>query len=178
MSLTVLYWIVLIVMLVGVVGSIVPGIPGPSLILVGVLVWCIATGFATTGWWLAAIIFVLVLSVAVEFLATYWGARQVGASKWGQIGAIIGMVVGILGLLPALPVGGPLVGIIVGPVLGAFIGEMLYRRDLALAPRAVLSLKVAVAVVVGSLIGNVVEFLLAIAAVGIFILNTWSGVMT
>lgn len=177
MDLTVLYWIVLIVMLVGVIGAIVPGIPGPSLILVGVLIWCVGTGFSMLGWWLGAIVFVLVLSVAVEYLATYWGARQVGASKWGQYGAIIGMVVGILGFLPALPFGGPLVGIILGPVLGAFIGEMLYRQDLPLAPRSVLSAKVALAVVAGSLVGNVIEFLLAIAAVGIFILNTWSVVM-
>ncbi len=173
MSLTILYWVLIAVMLVGVVGAVVPGIPGPSLILVAILVWGIATGFAGIGWPLIAVFVVLILSAGVDFLATYWGTRQVGGSHWGQIGAIVGLVVGFLGFLPALPFGGPILGIFIGPVLGAFLGEFLYRRDLALGPRIQLALKVSVAIVVSSLIGNLLEGLLAIAAVVIFVVSTW-----
>lgn len=176
MSLVFLYWALIVVMLVGVIGAVVPGIPGPSLILIAIGVWGVATGFAHLGWPIVTVVVVLLLSMLVEFLAGYWGAKRVGASNWSQIGAIVGMIVGVLGLLPALPIGGPLLGLLVGPFLGAFIGEFLYRKDLDLAARTQLSLKASLAVVIGSLIGNVLEGLLALVAVGIFILTTWGQV--
>lgn len=178
MSITILYWVLIAVMLVGVVGAVVPGIPGPSLILVAILVWTIVQGFNVSWGPLIAIFVILILSAGVELLATYWGAKQAGASKWGQIGAFIGLGLGFFGLLPALPLGGPLLGILVGPLLGAIIGEFFYRRDLPLEERTKQSVKAGVGVVVGSLIGNLIEGLLALVAVVIFVWNTWppSGV--
>ncbi len=160
-------------MLVGIVGAVVPGIPGPSLILGAILVWGIVQGFSNITWPLVAIFVILILSSGVEFLASYWGAKQAGASKWGQIGAIVGLVFGFFGLLPASLIGGPLLGILIGPLLGAIIGEFLYRRELELGQRAKQSVKAGLGVVVGSLIGNLIEGLLAIVAVVIFVLSTW-----
>lgn len=177
MLITVVYWILIAVMLVGVVGAVVPGIPGPSLILGAILVWIIvqvSQGVANVNWLpLIAIFLILILSAGVEFLATYWGARQAGASKWGQIGAFVGLVLGFFGLLPAWLFGGPLLGILIGPLLGAIIGEFIYRRELPLPERTQQSVKAGVGVVVGSLIGNLIEGLLAIAAVVIFVVSTW-----
>ena len=160
-------------MLVGVVGAVVPGIPGPSLILAAILVWGVVQGFSGITWPLIAIFVILILSAGIELLASYWGAKRAGASNWGQWGAIIGLVLGFFGLLPAFLVAGPLLGILVGPLLGAFIGEFLYRRDLELEPRFKLSLKAGVGIVVGSLIGNVIQGLLAIATVVVFLFTTW-----
>ncbi|MDX2099706.1 MAG: DUF456 family protein [Leptolyngbyaceae cyanobacterium bins.59] len=176
MSLVILYWVLIVVMLVGIVGAVVPGIPGPSLILVSILIWGFATGFSGIGWQMAVVVIVLFLSAAIEFLAGYWGAKQVGASNWSQYGAVIGMVFGFLGLLPALPIGGPLVGLLVGPFLGAFVGEFLYRKEMELVPRSKLSLKASLAVVIGSLVGNLIEGILALVAVLIFIFATWGQV--
>ncbi len=176
MSLTVLYWILIAVMLVGVAGTVLPLVPGPSLILAAIAVWCVATGFTGIGWPVIVAFVVLILSGAVEFIGTYWGAKQAGASRWGQLGAIVGMVLGFLGLLPALPLGGPVFGILIGAVLGAFIGEFLYRRNLDFDSRVKLALKVSLAVVVGTLIGNLIELILAIAAVIIFVWSTWPQV--
>ncbi len=178
MSITILYWIVIAVMLVGVVGAVVPGIPGPSLILGAIVVWTIIQGFGNVNWIpLIAIFVILILSAGVEILATYWGAKRAGASQWGQIGAIVGLVLGFFGLLPALPFGGPLIGILVGPLLGAIIGEFLYRRNLPLGERTQVAFKAGVGIVVGSLIGNLIEALLALAAVVIFVATTWPQVM-
>ncbi|HAJ58168.1 MAG TPA: DUF456 domain-containing protein [Cyanobacteria bacterium UBA8543] len=178
MSITVLYWILIAVMFVGVVGAVVPGIPGPSLILGAILVWTVVLGFGNVSWApLIAIFVILILSAGVELLATYWGAKQAGASKWGQIGALVGLGLGFFGLLPALPLGGPLLGILIGPLLGAIIGEFLYRRELPLGERTQQSVKAGVGVVVGSLIGNLIEGLLALAAVVIFVISTWPQVM-
>ncbi|HEY9875629.1 MAG TPA: DUF456 family protein [Candidatus Obscuribacterales bacterium] len=168
MSLTILYWLLLAVMVVGIIGAVVPGIPGSSLILGAIIVWGAVNGFSSVSWALGVAIVVLLLSVGIDFLASYWGAKQAGASKWGQIGAMVGLVVGFLGLLPALPVGGPLLGIFLGPLLGAIIGEYLYQRDLNLAVKA------GVGIVVGSLIGNLIQGVLAIAIVVVFLVTTWS----
>ncbi|HEY9651987.1 MAG TPA: DUF456 domain-containing protein [Coleofasciculaceae cyanobacterium] len=173
-SLTILYWFLIVIMLVGVVGAVVPGIPGPSLIFGAIVVWTIFQGFSNISWVpLIAIIVILILSAGVEFLATYWGAKRAGASRWGQIGAIIGLVLGFFGLLPAWLIGGPIVGILIGPLLGAIIGEFLYRRELPVGERTNQSVKAGIGVVVGSLIGNLIEGLLAIAAVAIFVWSTW-----
>lgn len=176
MSLTVLYWLLLAVMLVGVIGSILPAIPGPSLILIAALVWLAANGFSNFGLPLIAVFVILVLASVVDLLGTYLGARQFGASKWGQIGAIVGLLLGFFGLLPALPVGGPILGLFFGPVVGAFVGEFLYRRQLELSDRTWLSLKACLGIIVGTVIGKLMEFFLAIAAVVIFVFVTWPQV--
>ncbi|KPQ34365.1 MAG: hypothetical protein HLUCCA11_14780 [Phormidesmis priestleyi Ana] len=163
-------------MLVGFVGAFVPALPGIGLIVVAILVWTLATGGAIANWALGTAIVALVLSLVVNYAATYLGAKQVGASNWGQIGAVIGLVVGFLGLLPALPVGGPLLGILLGTMLGAFTGEFLYRKDLKIAQRLSFSGKVSIAVVVSSLIGTLLEGLLALSAIVVFIATTWSTV--
>lgn len=160
---TILYVVLVIVMLVGVIGAVVPGIPGTSLIVGAMVIWGIFTQFVDVGWPLFTAIVVLLLSVGVDFLAAYLGAKRAGASKWGQIGAMVGLVLGFFGLLPALPVGGPLLGILIGPLLGAIIGEYLYRKDLQIA------IKAGVGIVVGSLIGNIIQGILAFATVIVFL---------
>ncbi|MBD2101468.1 DUF456 domain-containing protein [Leptolyngbya sp. FACHB-261] len=176
MSLTILYWLLLAVMLLGVIGAFIPGLPGVSLILGAIVIWGVTTGFSGVGWPLGIAVAVLILSGVVGFLATYLGAVRTGASKWSQIGAVAGLLLGFFGLLPALPFGGPLLGILIGPVLGAFLGEFFYRGDLELGPRFKLAAQVSIGIVVGSLIGNLVEGLLAILAVAAFVATTWSQV--
>ena len=174
MDLTTIYWIVLALMGIGVIGAIIPGLPGSSIILVAILIWSIATNFAGIGLPLILIFAVLLLSAGVEYLALYFGARQAGASSWSQYGAIAGMILGFIGLLPTLPFGGPLFGILFGAILGAFIGEYLYRSNLDSSARMQQALKASAGVVVASLIGNIIEALLAALAVAIFIYSTWS----
>lgn len=167
----ILYWLLIIVMLVGIVGSVVPGVPGSGLILTSIIIWGVVSGsFAAIKIPLIVTVLVLLLSIGVEFLASYLGAKKAGASKWGQIGAIVGLLLGFFGLLPTLPFGGPLLGILLGPLLGAIIGEFLYRRQFWLAVKA------GIGIIVGSVIGNLVQGVLAIAAVVVFLVTTWSQV--
>ncbi len=173
MTLFILYWALIAVMLVGLAGSFIPALPGIGIIVAAVLTWTIASGSAIVNWPLGIALVALILSLVVSYLATYLGAKQVGASRWGQTGAIVGLVIGFLGLLPALPVGGPLIGILFGTTLGAFIGEFSYRKELSLSKRLAFSGKVSLAVVVSSLIGTLLEGMLALTAVIVFIANTW-----
>jgi uncharacterized protein YqgC (DUF456 family) len=176
MSLAILYWVLIAVMMVGVIGALVPAIPGVGLILLAILIWGVATQFQGMAISLAVTLVILLLSIGVEFLATYWGVKKFGASSWSQIGTTVGLIAGMLGLLPALPVGGPIIGILLGSILGAFIGEFAYRKDMEFIPRMNLAGKVCLGIVVGSVLGNVVKAILALAAVVVFVVTTWHTV--
>lgn len=161
-----LYWLLVAVMLIGIAGSVIPAVPGISLIAIAIFVWGWVDGFREVWVPLIVSVVLLLVGIGIDFLATYYGAKRAGASRWGQIGAIVGLLVGFLGLLPTLPVGGPVVGILIGPVLGALMGEYLYRKDFRQAGKA------AIGIVVGSLVGNVIQFLLAIFTVAVFLWTT------
>jgi uncharacterized protein YqgC (DUF456 family) len=165
---SVLYWLLCAAMLVGVIGAFIPGIPGVTVILAAIVIWGLKIGnFAVVAWPLGIAIAVLAVGLGVDLLASQWGAKQAGASNWGITGAIIGMVLGFFGLLPALPFGGPILGLLFGPLVGAIGGEFLYSRDLNK------SIKAGVGIVVGSVVGNVVQGLLAIAPVIVFLARTF-----
>jgi uncharacterized protein YqgC (DUF456 family) len=167
----IIYWLLIALMLVGVIGSVVPAIPGSSLILAAIIIWGIVNGsVAVIKIPLIVTIIVLLLSMGVDFLAGYIGAKQAGASKWGQIGAFVGLLLGFFGLLPALPFGGPLLGMLIGPLLGAIIGELLYQKDLGKAVKA------GIGITVGTLVGNLLQGILAVGAVVVFIWTTWPQV--
>ncbi len=167
----IIYWSLIALMVVGVVGAVVPALPGASLILIAIAIWgFVQKSFDAIDVPLIVTAVVLILSIGVDFLAGYIGAKQAGASKWGQIGAFVGLIVGFLGLLPALPFGGPLLGMLLGPLLGAIVGEYLFCKNLQTAVKAGLG------IVVGTLVGNVIQGLLAVASVVVFIFSTWSQV--
>jgi uncharacterized protein len=163
----IIYWLLVAVMVVGVIGSVVPALPGVALIIIAIIVWGAINGFATVAVSLGVAIAVFLLGIGVDFLATFWGAKKAGASRWGQIGAIVGLIAGVLGFLPALPVGGPILGLLIGPFLGAFIGELLHRR------KPIYALKAAVGVVVSTLVGNLIQGLMALATLIVFLVTTW-----
>jgi uncharacterized protein YqgC (DUF456 family) len=85
------------------------------------------------------------------------------------------LVVGLVGLLPALPVGGPLLGAVLGPLLGASLGELL-TAPTSLGPLGLLRLKrsllVGLAVVAGMLVSRVAQLGLALLGVLGFVLLT------
>lgn len=170
-----LYWLLVLVMVVGVAGAVVPALPGISLIVGAIVVWGLVAGFVGLKWALGVAIAALVLSFAIDYLAGVLGAQRVGASNWGQIGAFIGMFLGLFGLLPLLPTGIPLLGLLVGTVLGAFIGEFLHRRELKLFQRVKQSAKVGLAIVVGTLVGNILQGVLALISLVVFLVTTWPG---
>jgi uncharacterized protein YqgC (DUF456 family) len=171
----VLWWIALLIQALAIPGTVLPVAPGLTLLPLGALLWCWAVGWAA-GW--------PVLLLAVVLLALGWGAEALGlllgparlqATRWSYVGAGLGLVVGLLGLLPALPVGGPLLGALVGPLLGASLGE-LFTAPPSLGPpglgRLRRSLLVGLAVVAGMLVSRVAQLLLALVGVLGFVLLT------
>ncbi len=123
-----LLWITLVAMLVGLAGSVLPGLPGVPLIFLSALVYAIFTDFAYVGVLVIVLLgFFAAIAFIADFVATTYGARRFGASGWGTVGGAIGGIVGALA--GALFFGiGALFGLILGTVGGVFLGEYLRRR--------------------------------------------------
>ena len=123
-----LLWVTLVTMLVGLAGSVLPGLPGVPLIFLSALVYAILTDFEYVGT-LVMVLLGLFAAIALvaDFVATTYGARRFGASNWGTVGGAIGGIVGAL--VGALFLGiGALFGLIFGTIGGVFLGEYLKRR--------------------------------------------------
>ncbi|WP_031515436.1 DUF456 domain-containing protein [Desulfofalx alkaliphila] len=112
----------LAIMLIGMAGAILPVIPGAPLILLGMVVYGLISGFTVFSWhfWLGQVILVI-LAFAVDYVAGIVGVKRYGGSKAAVWGSILGAFGGLFLL-------GPL-GIILGPFLGAIIGELLHNKS-------------------------------------------------
>jgi uncharacterized protein len=120
--------VTLIAMFVGLVGSVLPALPGVTLIFISALVYAFFTGFEVVGVLVLALIGLFaVLALVADFVGTSYGARRFGASNWGTAGGAIGGIVGALAGLLFLGIGS-LFGLIIGSVGGVFLGEYLRRR--------------------------------------------------
>lgn len=170
---TLIYVALLLMTLVGVVGSVVPVMPGPLLILGASIVSGFLYDWNQVTVTLVVSSVVFVMCFAIEQLSGIWGAQKAGASHWGQIGSIFGLFLGFFGLLPALPIGGPLVGLFFGPFIGAVVGELLYPRQVPLVNRLRISVKAGVGIVLGSVIGLIIQGLLSLFAAIVFATTTW-----
>lgn len=126
---TFLLWIAAIILVaVGVVGALVPVLPGAVLVFAGLVLASWADGFTRVG--PVTLFFLALLTVAVyvvDFLAGAYGVEKTGASRRAVIGAILGTVVGLFF---------GLAGLILGPFIGAVAGELTVRRQLLDAGRA------------------------------------------
>lgn len=124
------WWLIAIaLMAVGLIGTLLPVVPGAIIILAAALLHQIMLGSEkSVGWWnIAALVFLTLLSYALEFGAGYFGAKRFGATKWGAFGAMVGAIVGLFWPFP---------GLIVGPIVGAVAGELVAGKRLVSAGRA------------------------------------------
>ena len=172
-----IWWLALAIQLVAIPGTLFPVLPGLALLPVGAGLWCWAVGWSA-GWpALALAVLILLLGWGADALGLVLGAARLKASRWAYIGAGLGLVVGLLGLLPALPVGGPLLGALVGPLAGAALGELVAElgagrtRGFETLRR---SLVVGLAVVSGMLVSRLAQVILAVIGVlGFVVLSVW-----
>ena len=94
---TTLLWILAIaIIVVGVVGTVLPAVPGAILVFGGIALAAWIDDFTRVPVWVLAIVAVLtVMAWVVDLLAAALGAKRVGASKLAIVGAAIGTVVGV-----------------------------------------------------------------------------------
>ena len=128
----------IIVLLLGIVGCLLPVLPGPPLSFVAVLLVHFTRFADFSG---RALFFMGALALIVQvldYIVPVWGTKKFGGSKYGTWGSILGLIAGII-VLPALGIVlGPfgLLGILGGPFVGALIGELIAGKDSDKAMRA------------------------------------------
>jgi uncharacterized protein YqgC (DUF456 family) len=157
-------WVVSsIVIAVGLAGTIIPGLPGMPLVLAGIALFAFGTSFEVIGPIQLALMVLLGLAgMGLNLLGNLMGARKFGASRLGLLGAL-------LGLIPGLLLAGPF-GLILGPLIGAILFELLAGRELQSALRS------GAGVVVGYLFGALAEVVIALILAGWFLLSTFGAV--
>lgn len=109
-------------MLIGILGTILPVIPGTPLVF-GMLLLAKLLGYSQISWWLIAIFgFFTGIGILLDYLIPMATTKKLGGSRYGLIGLTIGFLVGII----FSPFG--YFSLIVAPFLGALIGELIYDR--------------------------------------------------
>lgn len=156
MTAAVLLWTLAILLIVGgLVGLVLPALPGPVLLFAGFVVGAWAEDFQHIGAGTLTFLGVLaVLAHVVDFIAGSFGAKRYGATKRAAIGAAIGAVVGIFF---------GLIGVLLGPFVGAVIGELTAERSLRDAGRA------GYGATIGMVLGTAAKLALGFAMLGVFV---------
>lgn len=152
---TVALWILALVLIaIGVAGTILPAIPGATLVFAGILAGAWAEDFTRVPAWIVVVAAVLAtLTWVVDFAAGAAGARRVGASPWAIAGAALGTIAGVFT---------GLVGLLFLPLAGAAIGEYLAKRDVRVAGKA------GIATWLGLLVGTALKVAIVFAMLGLF----------
>jgi uncharacterized protein YqgC (DUF456 family) len=117
----------IIMMIVGIIGCLVPVLPGPPLSYLGLIMLHLSKFGQFSKSVLIALAAVTIVVTILDYIVPIWGTRRFGGSKYGMRGATVGLVIGLFL--------GP-VGIIVGPLIGAIVGELIFKDDMKYALKA------------------------------------------
>ncbi|TCO73828.1 DUF456 domain-containing protein [Marinisporobacter balticus] len=149
---------VIVLMVIGLIGIFVPGLPGNGLIFLSTLGYGMVTKFDEISVnWIVFFGVLTVLSFVFDYVASIVGAKKFGATKAGIIGGFLGGIVGVLIL--SIP------GLLIGQFVGTCIGELYYGKELEL------SMKSGFGTVVGYVLGVVMNITIGITMIGIFLLK-------
>jgi uncharacterized protein YqgC (DUF456 family) len=150
-----LWTLSILLIVVGLAGTVLPALPGTALVLGGIVLGAWVDNFTRVGVvTLAVIAAIAVLAWVLDYVAGLLGAKRAGASRQALVGAALGTVVGLfMGL----------VGVLFMPLVGAALGEYLARKDQGQA------LKVGVSTWLGIMAGLLAKVVLAFVMIGIFV---------
>src|SRR5690606_11575705 len=158
-SQTLYYILATLLVVVGLLGVVLPALPGLPLMFAGMWLAAWTGGYQQVGAGVViALALLTLLSVGVDIIAAMLGAKRVGASRLALVGAAIGTVAGLfMGFI----------GLLFGPFFGALAGEWLHGRQLGMATR------VGVGTWLGLMFAAVLKVALAFAMLGIFAFAWW-----
>ncbi len=105
-------------MILGIVGSFLPILPGPITGWVGLLILHLTNAVPMNWTVLGITLFIAIVVWIVDYFIPAIGTKKFGGSKYGVVGTMLGLLAGILFFPPF--------GLIIGPFLGAFLGEMIH----------------------------------------------------
>ena len=152
----------LLCMVVGILGSFLPVLPGPPISWVGLLLLYLTTAVEMNYWILGGTLFFAIVVAILDYVIPAQGTKRFGGSSYGVWGTNIGLLVGILTPIP--------LGFIIGPFVGAFVGELIYNsKD---GRRA---LKAAIGSFLGFLASTFMKFMICMIYLGLFVWIVWNN---
>ena len=149
-------------MIIGILGSFLPVLPGPPISWVGLLLLYLTEAVEMNYWVLGITLFVAAVVAILDYVIPAKGTKRFGGSSYGVWGTNIGLVVGIFAPIP--------LGFIIGPFVGAFVGELIYNsKDHKRA------LKAATGSFIGFLASTFMKFVVCMVYFGLFVSIVWSN---
>jgi uncharacterized protein YqgC (DUF456 family) len=154
-----LYLVAAALIVVGLVGTIVPSLPGIPLIFGGIWLIAAVDRYHHLGlWWLLGIAVVGAIGLTLDLLAGALGAKRVGASKQAVWGALVGTVIGLFFGLP---------GLLLGPFVGAVLGELAAGNSI------LRSTNVGMSAWLGMIFGTIIKLVSSLMMVTLFGAGWW-----
>ncbi len=145
--------LVAVVMAVGLIGTVLPFLPGLGLIWLAAVAYGITTGFGAVGWVCLAVVTVVgAAGIAAGFVLPHRAARHAGAARISIVLGLLGAIVGFFVV--------PVVGFPLGGALGIYVAEQVRLHDLRAAGRATW------ATIVGFGVGSLAQLAAGLAMVG------------
>ncbi|WP_204344146.1 DUF456 domain-containing protein [Psychroserpens algicola] len=144
-------------MILGIIGSFLPVLPGPLTSWVGLLVFHLAD-VVPMNWTFLIITFIFALGIWIlDYIIPAMGTKRFGGTKAGMIGTSVGLIIGLLSPIPG--------GIIIGPFFGALIGELINKSEFDKA------LKAAFGSFLGFVASTFIKFIVAMVFLGFYIVK-------
>ncbi|MDX1328830.1 MAG: DUF456 domain-containing protein [Arenibacter sp.] len=150
-----------ILMLVGILGSFLPVLPGTPISWVGLLLLHLTKAVPDDWVFLGITLGVAILVFTLDYVIPVWGTKKFGGSRWGMVGTTIGLLIALF-----FPILG-FFGIILWPFIGALVGELINKADQKTA------LKAAFGSFLGFLTGTFLKFMVTVIYLGLFIYRAW-----
>ena len=163
------FWVALILMVVGLLGVVLPAIPGTGFMWIVVFLYAILERFAAIDPISFIVLTILGLGGATaDIWMSQLGAKVGGASIWSTLaslagtllGAIIGVFFGGVGIIP---------GMLIGSIVGVLLNEYRVRQEWKAAWKATLGL------VVGFTLSSLVQFVIGLLMLAIFVWQVLRG---
>lgn len=111
----------IIFVIAGIIGCVLPIIPGPTLSFIAILILQSTNLVAMENNLLWSLFGVTVVITIVDYIFPIWFVKKAGGSKKALMGSVVGLIIGMFAFPP--------IGIILGPFIGAFVGELMSTND-------------------------------------------------
>ncbi len=147
-------------MILGILGSFLPVLPGVPLSWIGLLIFYLIPGVGMNYLFLGITLAVAIIFYILNLVIPAMGTKKFGGSRKGMIGATIGLLIGIFAPIPF--------AILIFPFIGAFVGEIINKSDSRTAGKA------AFGSFVGLLASSFMEFIVTFAFLILFLYQFWS----
>ena len=146
-----------ICMVVGIIGCLVPVLPGPPFSYLGLILLQFTTRHPFSTRFLVLFGILTVLALVIDFVIPIYGTKKLQGTTYGMWGSSIGLIIGIVFFSPF--------GIIFGPVVGAFLGELVAKKDIVRA------MKSSLGSLIGFLAGTALKLVLSMTMAYYYVMN-------